>query len=340
MTLSYAEARKRGFKAPVVVIQHRVADRRAGANRAEVASQRAMESSQHSDERSTGAEQAAAGAVAVAEAAKACAEKAEGAVKTLATEVNERLGKVDETAKAAAAQSGHALEAVAQVAAKVESNLAGAGEAKESAGQAGARAASAESVARDARVRSLAAEQRSVEVSERVKAAAALAQQALTAAQDRGEQVTGIKLESRSLVVSFRGGREERIGLPDERRVLSRARGGSGVGGGLNRKKVIELIEERMLFTEVDTSLADQTSDGSVLTFTFASAVDKVWVELHETAVDDTSTARVRTGGTAPDADEGVLIHAGVPHAIADNTTVVKVLAGNTKVVSVWGYRR
>ncbi len=111
-------------------------------------------------------------------------------------------------------------------------------------------------------------------------------------------------------------------------------------GGGLTTAQVIELIEERMVYSEPEY-LDDQTTDSDGLaTFTFSEAVDKVWVELHEVQVDDEATARVRVDGGDPDADTGTLIHAGVPHPITASATTVKVFAEVGKTISCWGYRR
>jgi hypothetical protein len=329
----YAEARKRGFK---VVIQPRVADRRAGENRAEVASRRALDEAQHADAHALTAEQRAEAAAKDAAEAKACAEKAETGLGVLFKTVETGLDALGASVKAATADAGKALESVDGAVGQVEQAVVAVRQAKESADQAVARAAAAESVASAARVSAMTAEQVSKFANEHAKAAVDAAQRALVAAQDRGVQVTGITIESRTLVLTRSDGTQDRIQLPDEGR---RGRGGTGVGGGLNRTKVLALIEESMNYSQSEV-LDDQDSTGSVLTFTFSRAVDKVVVELHETGVDDTAVARVRTDGTAPGADTGILIHAGVAHSIPDNTATVKVLADNGKTVSVWGYRR
>lgn len=94
-------------------------------------------------------------------------------------------------------------------------------------------------------------------------------------------------------------------------------------------------------YSEVEY-LADQTSAGTVLTFSFVNGpVQKVWVEMQAADADDTSTGRVRVDGTDPTATVGTLLHAGQVQPISSPpTSTVKVLAPSGKVVSVYGYRR
>jgi len=339
---SYAEARKRGFSP--AVIQPRLGDRRAGENAAEVAARRAAELAGSADAEAKAAKVAAEAAALDAKAAEQATKAAGAEVRQVAAEARALKADVDKRVGVA-----DAAKATADgLAGQIEQASAAAGEAKEQAGRALVRAGSAEAVARDAGSRAAQAAKLAGEVGPVVQragqdaqAARALAQEALAAATARGVHVVSIALEHRDLVVKHSDGTESKIFLPleAERRGGRKGKGGTGVGGGLNRTKVISLIEDRMVYRE-PAYLDDQTSGGTVLTFTFSEAVDKVWVELHETMVDDEATARVTVDGTTPDSNTGTLIHAGVPHPMTASVTTVKVLAADTKVVSVWGYRR
>lgn len=87
--------------------------------------------------------------------------------------------------------------------------------------------------------------------------------------------------------------------------------------------------------------LDDQSSTGTVLTFTFSAAVQKAWVMLIAANAEDFTTARVRVDGTAPTATRGSLIYAGqnTPFDVP-NGTEVKVLVTSGKTISIYGYRR
>lgn len=84
--------------------------------------------------------------------------------------------------------------------------------------------------------------------------------------------------------------------------------------------------------------LAEQTSSGTVLTFSFSSAVHQVWVE--QSSSDDTAVARVRADGTDPTASVGVPARDKVPIPMTVTTSEVKVLAPSGAKVNVWGFRR
>lgn len=339
--LSYREARKRGFQVQAAPrADRRGPDRRGGDTVAEAAARRALAGLS-----AVGAAAGLAGAAATD--ARELAERVQRQEDGLALEVGKlaksiadmraELAEVGAGLRQAVEAAATATSLAAQLSDKTDSIASDAEDAQARAGRALMRATEVEGVAREAGAKAGQQIKRAEEaLSAQVTAVAVLARDAVAKAGVRVTAVTHVGLEGRSLVVKDSAGQEQRLVLPDEGR---RARGATGVGGGLNRTKIIALVEERMNYSASEV-LADQDSTGSVLTFTFASAVDKVVVELHETAADDISTARVRTDGTAPDADTGILIHAGMPHPIPDNTQTVKVLAANGKTVSVWGYRR
>jgi hypothetical protein len=335
----YAEARKRGFKP--TVIQPRLGDRRSGENAAEVVARRSAELGADAVKKAGEAEAVAAHAAEVAEKVEQAEASLEIRFAGLETSVRAGLDETGGKAVSALTEAGRAVRLAAEAKAEAEALVGKAEDAQGRAERAQTRSQSAEAIARDASVRSIRAERAAHDLAPQVRSAVELAQAAVQKAGERGAHVVSVALEGRALVIKHSDGREDRASLPEERRSFSRkGRGGSGVGGGLNRTKVLALIEERMSYSESEV-LADQQSSGSALTFTFAQAVDKVVVELHETAADDTSVGRVLVGGATPDADTGILIHAGVPHNITDSgTTVVKVYAASGKTISVWGYRR
>lgn len=85
--------------------------------------------------------------------------------------------------------------------------------------------------------------------------------------------------------------------------------------------------------------LDDQTSSGSVLTFTFSENVEKIWVEFNLGDPDATDTATARADGVDPDGDTGTLLHNGQVQPISYITDEIRVLAPSGAVVSVYGYR-
>lgn len=79
--------------------------------------------------------------------------------------------------------------------------------------------------------------------------------------------------------------------------------------------------------------LADQAGAGGVLTFTFSSAVDLIWVRC------DGGDARADPFGGTPAVDAGIICEDGVPQPITLTASTVKVWAPSSSSVSVWGYR-
>lgn len=79
--------------------------------------------------------------------------------------------------------------------------------------------------------------------------------------------------------------------------------------------------------------LADQSGADGVLTFTFASPVELVWVR----SVGGVS--RADPGGGTPSAVAGVYCADDEPAPITIKTSAVKVYAPAGADVSVWGYR-
>lgn len=79
--------------------------------------------------------------------------------------------------------------------------------------------------------------------------------------------------------------------------------------------------------------LADQTSAGSALTFTFAAAVHIVWVRC------DGGNGRADPFGGTPNATSGILCEDAVPQPITVTTSSVKVYAAAATNIRVWGFR-
>jgi len=79
-------------------------------------------------------------------------------------------------------------------------------------------------------------------------------------------------------------------------------------------------------------ALADQTGDGTVKTFTFASPVDLVWVRCVAVA------GRCDPFGGTPSATQGIYCAADEPNPMTIRTSSVKVFAASGQI-SVWGYR-
>lgn len=79
-------------------------------------------------------------------------------------------------------------------------------------------------------------------------------------------------------------------------------------------------------------TLADQAGAGAVLTFTFTSPMDLVWVR----SVGGISRADP-FGGT-PTATQGIYCADGEPQPLTITATVVKVFAPIGATVSVWGF--
>jgi hypothetical protein len=80
-------------------------------------------------------------------------------------------------------------------------------------------------------------------------------------------------------------------------------------------------------------ALADQAGSNGVLTFTFSSAVDLIWVQSNG------GTSRAVVGSQTPSATLGAYCADGTPLPIPIHATVVKVYAPNGATVSVWGER-
>lgn len=108
----------------------------------------------------------------------------------------------------------------------------------------------------------------------------------------------------------------------------------------MSQADIISLIEAGTMEDFDPVYLDDQESDGSVLVFTFAAPVQKVWVELLAADADDTSEGRCRVDGVDPDDDTGTPLHAGQTQPITAETSEVRVKAPTGKTVSVYGYRR
>lgn len=79
--------------------------------------------------------------------------------------------------------------------------------------------------------------------------------------------------------------------------------------------------------------LADQAGAGAVLTFTFSSKVDLVWVRAAGGDV------RIDPFGGTPTSGLGIVGEAGIPVPINVRTKVVKVYASAGTTVNVWGLR-
>ena len=83
-------------------------------------------------------------------------------------------------------------------------------------------------------------------------------------------------------------------------------------------------------------TLQDQTAAGSVLTFTFSSPVQLVYV--YGTSSGGTNLYRADPFGGTPSATQGIPCPDSVPTAIPIIATTVKVY-GVSGTVSVWGFR-
>ncbi len=79
-------------------------------------------------------------------------------------------------------------------------------------------------------------------------------------------------------------------------------------------------------------TLPDQSGAGGVLTFTFASAMDLIWIR----SVGGVSRADP-FGGT-PTSTQGVYCADSEPQPITVTATTIKVYAPSGATVSVWGY--
>lgn len=84
--------------------------------------------------------------------------------------------------------------------------------------------------------------------------------------------------------------------------------------------------------------LDDQTSDGTVKTFTFTADVEQAWVEFIST--DDAAIAQVTTGAVAPTPTKGIKVPPNTPFPILVTGDTVNVLAPNGCPITVWGFRR
>lgn len=84
--------------------------------------------------------------------------------------------------------------------------------------------------------------------------------------------------------------------------------------------------------------LADQAGAGGVLTFTFSSPVQMVWVR--DTGATTTNVSRVDPFGGTPNASTGIPVPNGEPTPITVTTSQVKVYAASGSTISVYGYRR
>ena len=80
-------------------------------------------------------------------------------------------------------------------------------------------------------------------------------------------------------------------------------------------------------------ALPDQSSTGSVLTFTFASPVHLIWVK------PTGGTCRVDPFGGVPTSSTGIPCDDGIPNPLTVKTTAVQVFAASGVAVAVWGYR-
>lgn len=83
--------------------------------------------------------------------------------------------------------------------------------------------------------------------------------------------------------------------------------------------------------------LADQAGSGAVLTFTFASPVDLVFV--HGKSGSGNLTLRADPFGGTPSASQGIPSDDGSPLPLPVTTDTVRVYAPNGMTVTVWGYR-
>jgi hypothetical protein len=79
--------------------------------------------------------------------------------------------------------------------------------------------------------------------------------------------------------------------------------------------------------------LADQSGASAVLTFTFAQAMDMVWVSSRG------GVSRADPFGGSPTATLGIYCDDGIPQPLTVTTTTVKVYAPSGATVTLWGYR-
>lgn len=86
------------------------------------------------------------------------------------------------------------------------------------------------------------------------------------------------------------------------------------------------------VFTDGE-ALVDEEGTGGVLIFTFSSPMDLIWVRSIGGA------ARADPFGGNPDAQTGIYCADDEPTPLTIRTTVVKVYAEPSVVVSVWGFR-
>lgn len=85
-------------------------------------------------------------------------------------------------------------------------------------------------------------------------------------------------------------------------------------------------------FTNGET-LADQNGNNDVLTFTFASPMQLIWVRA------DGGDVRVNPFGGTPTASNGIKCEDGIPNPLTINAIEIKVYAPSGVSVNVYGYR-
>lgn len=99
---------------------------------------------------------------------------------------------------------------------------------------------------------------------------------------------------------------------------------------------VTDSVTSRDKYTDGEV-LADQVGAGGVLTFTFASPVDLVFV--HGKSAAGNLTLRADPFGGVPSVTQGIPSDDGSPLPLPITTGSVQVYAPNNMTISVWGYR-
>lgn len=98
----------------------------------------------------------------------------------------------------------------------------------------------------------------------------------------------------------------------------------------VNGKPEAQPVVDTFLSGEV---LADQSGSDTVLTYTFSSPVDLVWVR------SDNGTSRADPFGGVPTSTLGIICEDGIPNPMTIRTDEVQIFAPNGSIVNVWGYR-
>lgn len=95
-------------------------------------------------------------------------------------------------------------------------------------------------------------------------------------------------------------------------------------------------VDSQDIYTTGQT-LADQTANGSALSFSFTSPVNLVYILVKSST--GTAVARVDPFGGTPTNTQGIPADDGIPLALPVLTSIVKVFATTGSTVSVWGFK-